>query len=76
MGASLLFLYTLVRYDLAHQILPPVLLYPLAALAVLYAALAAPNGAALSASLFVALALAAFLLAIHLLSPKLEPVQI
>jgi prepilin signal peptidase PulO-like enzyme (type II secretory pathway) len=66
--ACLVLLYALVLYDLAHQILPPVLLAPLCALALLYAALAAPSPAAFLSALALAAALGAFLFLIYLLS--------
>ncbi|HVW82493.1 MAG TPA: prepilin peptidase [Candidatus Paceibacterota bacterium] len=65
---ALVLLYALVRYDLAHQILPPVLLAPLGALSLGYAALAAPSAAAFLSALIVAAAEGVLLLALSLLS--------
>jgi prepilin signal peptidase PulO-like enzyme (type II secretory pathway) len=66
--AALALLYALVRYDLAHQILPLAFLYPLLALALCYALFAAPSRAALLAALAVAAGEGLFLLAIYLFS--------
>ena len=66
--AFLLLLCALVQYDLAHQILPPVLLAPAIVLALAYAYLAAPANAAFLATLITAAVLAGIIFAIFAIS--------
>lgn len=66
--AALTLTLALVLYDLAHQILPGVLLYPLVGVSVLYSYLAAPTLASWYASVGVATFIAGVLAGIHLLS--------
>ena len=66
--ASLVLLYTLVLYDLAHQILPPALLYPFVVLALFYLALTAPSTTTILSSGLTALGIGLFLWLIYLFS--------